>query len=142
MLVHKSGYATSKSFSARLKDGLKKVSIYGSLLVWQLGFLILWVLLFSLIGFKQRFVFFSVNGLCVIMFAALLGLKYSDTSRQYGISNTETSVYIGPGEHFSVQSKLYKMQEVIVTRKVDTWYNVSHAGGRGWIPANTISLIN
>ena len=142
MLAHKVGITTSKSLITRLNDGLKKISMYGSLLVWQLGFLIVWMLLFSLIGFKRRFIFFSINGLCVVMLATLLGLKYSDTHKQYGIMNTETSVYIGPGEHFSVQSKLQKMQEVIVTKKVDTWHNVSHAGGRGWIPANKISLIN
>lgn len=138
ILADKTGYTQSPS----LIDRLKKLSVHGSLLIWQLVFLIIWVLLFILFKFKRRLLLLAANSCAVVLLAILLTVKYNDMTRHYGIINDDASLFIGPGEHFSAQAKLPKMHEVVVGKKVAGWYNVAYADGSGWVPVDKVSLIN
>jgi tetratricopeptide (TPR) repeat protein len=123
-------------------EKIKYLALYGSPLFWQLAFLFVWLLLFILVWFKWPRIFVIINSGLIMVLAILVMVKFNDLWHHYAVITDDAVVYIGPGSHFTVQSKIPKMHEVVIRNKVDSWYNIAHAEGTGWISADKVSLIN
>ncbi len=134
----------STRFFTSLSTWLSTVSMHGSLLLWQIIFLLFWSI--SILGFpfiikRKHGISLIICSLALILLGAIPSIKYSKMTQKNALVKVDSSLFIGPDDRFSQCGSVKKLQEISVVEKKDTWYKVSQGTTLGWIPAENLILI-
>jgi tetratricopeptide (TPR) repeat protein len=134
----------NRGFIDRSITSLLMVSMYGSLLFWQLLTIIFWLfflLCLPFFVFRKKWVVVIGAVALFIVLGAMLFTKYVAMTQQHALVAAESQLCIAPDERFSQGSHLDRLQEVRILEKKDSWYKISQRNKVGWVKAeNLISI--
>lgn len=127
-------------FEQRVDDWLGRFS----LLVFQLVFLVAWILLFLILFFfkKYKFLFLSVLFPINLLFGFTLFAKYRlEQSPHAVVVRRDAAIFAGPDQNYAVLGKPGFAQEVRVVLQDKNWCKVKGNCLAGWMLADTLEII-
>ncbi len=118
------------------------ISLLWLQLVWLLLWFFFWWRFNALQKNRRRLLLFTLWG---ILFAVCsVGLFVKATLQRYTggvVIEKEVLLRAGPQKEYDVVGTLSSSDQVVVKKKVDNWYLVTAGAYKGWVPADTIIVI-
>jgi tetratricopeptide (TPR) repeat protein len=115
------------------------------LLVFQVIFLLLWLLFFLVFKWLKRKKYKFLIIVIAVLYTCtgiLLVSKYSMTYKVYGVVTArQATLYSGPGETYQTLGTLREASEVTILRESDGYCKIRTPINFGWVDRKTIDII-
>lgn len=109
----------------------------------QIGFILLWILLFlALAGIGRFRAMRGIFSLGVMVLAIMVIIRYTATSREQGVViEKEAILFAGPDDSFHAIATLNNAQEVCINDIKDHWCKVVCERNVGWVKRESIAIV-
>jgi hypothetical protein len=115
-------------------------------LLIQILFLLSWFFLWFVMTRRSKVlsvqIMIGITILCIVYLGYITWHRYQQQWQEYGIVTHETPLYAGPHVHYDTLATVEKAQKLLLIQKRPEWYKVAKDNDVGWIPSNTLEIIN
>jgi hypothetical protein len=126
------------TFELVIRD-VSQIVAYIPFVVWQVGVLIGWWLLWLFLPRRSSEIAYVIMGvwlLCLVGWAFRLPHELYPPIRV----SQETPLYVGPADTYPSRAQVVPHDELALVKSEGAWYYVSSRKGKGWVPAAHVKV--